>query len=184
MAERVIRISLLNEIKRYFFNLVDLQKTHHPEVSFYPDYVREVEAWALEGLKGHTEIDSETVFLGIWLQNIEDIAYGDPNYTENQTKSILEEKGLPPEKIDAIALCIEAHRSEQKLPFTIEAQVVAAANSATRMVNEKLQGTIPESFAKIRQHYEVVKLIPGIRKELDQLYETWSQLNKAYYKLR
>ncbi len=78
--------------------------------------------------------------LSVWLHDIgqEDVANIDTHeiYSEIEARRYLPTIGLPQEKIDMVAHCVRTHRcKEDDQPETVEATIVAAADSLSHMTD-------------------------------------------------
>src|SRR6266404_4165210 len=140
MAERIETTPLIENIKLAFLNLVNLAQKDHPSAIFYINHVPEVERWADLILTDHPNADREVVLLGVWLHDVGNLI-GDKNidHAVRSQKFVLEvltPMHLTKEKLYGVAHCVRAHRNRDVEPFTIEAKIVAAADSASHMTYE------------------------------------------------
>ncbi len=184
MAERTQSTPVVEVARQYFLNLVEHVRKEYPRVGFYPDHVHEVERWALKILTDHPEADSEVVLLGVWFHDSGNLV-GDKNIdhairSEEYTRLIL--------KLNAVAHCVRAHRNKDVAPQTLEARIVAAADSASHMTGDAyvpsagMKRTITSSLGKLDRDYRDIALIPGLQEKLTPLYEAWKTLLSLYPK--
>ena len=191
MERRQKLTPVVEEIRQYFLNCVEKTRVDHPKVSFYIDHVTEVEKWAKYILKDHPEANSETVLLAVWLHDIGNLI-GDRKIdhairSEREARLILPEMGLSPEEVDAVAHCVRAHRNNDVPPYTVEAKIVAAADSASHMTGEAYlvfagRNDIEGSIAKLERDYRDIGLVPNLQEVLTPFYQAWKELLKVYPK--
>jgi CRISPR/Cas system-associated endonuclease Cas3-HD len=160
-------------------------------------HVFEVDKWARYLLKIHKEADPEVVLLGVWLHDLglyvepyeEDHAVG----SEKTAKIFLEKNGYSQEKINKVLHVIRAHRCKDVLPETIEAKIVACADSASHFTDgvyirlimswEKRQEDKTKVLQKIDRDYRDLALFPDVKKKLTPLYLSWKNLLENYLKV-
>ncbi len=190
MSEQIKYTPAVEIAKSSFLREVEFVRIEHPRVSFYPDHVCEVEKWAELILRDHPQADREVVFLGVWLHDVGNLV-GDRNIdhairSEEYALNLLLEIELPADKISAVAHCVRAHRNKDISPVTIEAQIVAAADSASHMTGDAYlpygdtKRTVEGSLAKLERDYRDINLVPGLREKLTPIYEAWINLLTAY----
>jgi len=179
MAERTQSTPVVEVARQYFLNLVEHVRKEYPRVGFYPDHVHEVERWALKILTDHPEADSEVVLLGVWFHDSGNLV-GDKNIdhairSEEYTRLILSNEKFSTEKLNVA-------------PQTLEARIVAAADSASHMTGDAyvpssgMKRTITSSLGKLDRDYRDIALIPGLQEKLTPLYEAWKTLLSLYPK--
>lgn len=192
MSEYLENTPVVEDTKETFLSFVEDARAENPRVSFYPDHVKEVERWAIQILRENPEADPETVLLGVWLHDIGNL-FGDKTIdhavrSEEYTKRLLSLEGLPDAKIEAVAHCVRAHRNSDVHPQTLEAKIVAAADSASHMSGDAylpsagMKRTIGSSLAKLERDYRDVGLVPGLQEKLTPLYNAWKVLLSVYPK--
>lgn len=83
--------------------------------------------------------------------------------------------------IEKVAHCVRAHRCNDVQPDTIEAKILAVADSASHLIDGpyihmgKRVGK-EEVIAKLERDYRDIGLLPNIKKELTPLYKAWKNL--------
>ncbi len=167
-------------------------KEGNPIHQFFPQHVKEVEKWALQILKFHPEADQEIVLLAVWLH---DIGHANRNnletheiYSEQEARAYLPTLGLTQEKIDKIAHCVKTHRCKKDvLPETIEAKILAAADSASHMtdivyINMLNNGNSKESVIdKLERDIRDTQSLPKpLKEKLIPLQNAWRELIGAF----
>ncbi len=187
------------QIKTYMANKnIEKTKTHfletfkqkrNPVYPYLPRHVIEAEKWAKKILKSHPEADEEIVLLSVWLHDI-GLATKDENddhavQSETETRRFLTEMGMTSDKIEKVAHCVRAHRCKDVKPSTLEAKILAAADSASHMTDINYivhisDGLRDYTLAKLERDYRDVGLFPELKKEITPLYKAWRELLSVY----
>ncbi len=192
MSERITQSPIVETVRQHFLDTVESVRKENPKVSFYPTHVVEVERWAKRILEKNPEVDEETVLMGVWLHDIGNLV-GDREVdhairSETEAIRLLSDLSVSQDKINRVAHCVRAHRNSDVQPITLEAKIVAAADSSSHMTSDiylPLAGTkrtIESSLAKLERDYRDVGLITGLKEELTPLYEGWKAVLNAYPK--
>lgn len=185
--------SIVDKAKAAFFKAVDdfgsdpyAQRPHVPEV----------ERWARYLLKQHSEADGEVVLLAVWLHDIghypvpTDIDHA--VRSEERAKAFLTKEKCAKGTMEKVLHCVRAHRCKDVMPETIEAKIVACADSASHMtqqmyfaisIDDKEAKRPFRAYAKMDRDFRDLAAFPALQKELEQLYEAWKKLIKAYEKI-
>ncbi len=165
-----------------------------PIYLYFPQHIREVERWARRILVFHPEADSEVVLLGVYLH---DIGQADGKYTEDhavkseaETIQFLTSEGYPNERIKQVAHCVRAHRCRDVQPETLEAKILASADSTSHMTDvvyiimlSQTHLTREHILEKLRRDYRDINFLPDeLKQELQPLYEAWEKLIKVFPK--
>ncbi|MDD5145119.1 MAG: hypothetical protein PHW72_03275, partial [Candidatus Pacebacteria bacterium] len=105
--------------------------------------------------------------------------------SEKETRKFLKTLRLDTEKIEKIAHCVRAHRCKDVQPKTIEAKILATADSASHFTDgcymEMAMGGIKgQALEKIDRDYRDVGIFPKLKKEITPLYNAWKNLLKIY----
>jgi len=156
-------------------------------------HVEELERWAKLLLKKHPEADEEVVLLGVWLHD-----YGhypinpDEDHavtSERKAKILLEGEKIDEKKLDNVLHCVRSHRCRDVMPKTIEAKILACADSASHMTDKvyldiahsnKLRNYKYQVLEKLERDYRDASIFPEIKKEITPLYTAWKALLEAY----
>ena len=152
----------------------------------FPQHVEHVEQWADRCLRICPEADKEIVLLSVWLHDIGHVD-GDESQdhaikSEREARWFLADIGLAPERIEAVAHCVRAHRCRDVPPRTIEAKILAVADSASHMSDltylEMLQDGVPKGviLEKLERDYRDVGVFPEMKDELAVIYRAWRGL--------
>jgi len=182
----------LVESARHCFNLmVDVfgSDPYHLE-----SHVPEMERWAKHLLKRHPEADEETVLLSVWLHDIGH--YPVPTDVDHAVRSVerardfLQKKNYDSDRTERVLHCVRAHRCSDVMPETIEAKIIAFADSASHMTDQILYLSFVKDvykdskrvIEKLERDYRDLDFFPEIKQELKPLYEAWKQLLTTYEK--
>ncbi|MCU0642506.1 MAG: HD domain-containing protein [archaeon] len=159
------------------------------------EHVAIVERWAKYLLKSHPEADEEVVLLGVWLH---DIGHYPPDENDHAVKGeklavgFLKKLKLSKERISKIAHCVRAHRCKDVLPESIEAKIIACADSASHLTDfayidivMRNKG-IKEKYSaldKLERDYRDVAIFPEVKQKLEKLYLSWKRLLEEFEKI-
>lgn len=155
-------------------------------------HVEEVERWALRLTESYPEADVEIVTLGAWLHDIghypinKDVDHAVTG--EEIARKFLLSNGYPAEKLERVVHIVRAHRCKDVLPQTIEAKIIACADSASHLTDSMYVDIIKEgrsdyALAKLERDYRDVALFPEAHDELKPVYEAWKKLLNALVEL-
>jgi|GEM_PF-425641 len=186
-------MAIVEKAKEAFFEMVE---------SFGSDpyvilpHVPEVEAWVKHLVKRHPEADEEIALLGAWLHDLGH--YPIPTEidhavrSEQRARAFLEREGYPADRMERVLHCVRAHRCKDVMPATIEAKIVACADSASHMTQEmyfdmarddKIEKKPLRVYAKMERDYRDIGIFPEVQQELTPLFEAWKKVVEAYEKL-
>jgi 23S rRNA maturation-related 3'-5' exoribonuclease YhaM len=153
--------------------------------SYLPKHVAECEKWAKRVLESHPEANQEIVLLAVWLHDIgqafspkeEDHAVK----SEREARRFLSEIKYPSDLLNRVVHCIRSHRNKDVPPESIEARIMAAADSASHMTDicyiDMAQNAGKEVvLSKIERDYRDVGFFTDLKKEITPLYKAWKQL--------
>lgn len=185
--------TIIDNTKAKFFQTID---EFGSDPYLLRSHVPEVERWAKHLLKKFPQADEEAVFLAVWLHDTGHypILQIDHAITgEEGAKEFLEKENYLGDRNNVIH-CVRAHRCRDIMPSSIEAKIVACADSASHMTeplmyfdmakNRKEKGCeFTEIYAKMERDYRDVGILPGVQNELRELYESWKGLIRAYEKV-
>lgn len=155
--------------------------------TYLPRHINEVEKWA-EKIIEEYPADEEIVLFSVYLHDIGH-AFGDHKdhdlKSEAEARRFLKEMDFAEDKISRIAHCIRAHRCKDVQPGTIEAKILATADSLSHMtdgcyMDMAIDGRKNLALGKLERDYRDIGLFPKIRKEITPLYEAWKRLLEAY----
>ena len=107
---------------------------------------------------------------------------------EKRAIEFLEAHGYDPEKIKRVAHCVRAHRCKDVLPETLEAKIIAFADSASHMTQNDLyiwmaKRSVDEAIAKLERDYRDLAQFPNLKEKASPLYLAWKNLLQTYEKV-
>ncbi len=182
-----MRKSLIDKTKAHFLKKFKNGNCVYP---FLARHVAEAEKWAKKILKNHLDADEEIVLISVWLHDIGHIDNGINRtdhavISEEEAKIFLKNIKMPDEKIAQVAHSVRSHRCKDVIPKTLEAKILAAADSASHFtdinyIEHMSSGHRDYAFSKIERDYRDISLFPELKKELTPLYKAWKKLLKAY----
>lgn len=160
-------------------------------------HVPEVEKWARHLLAKRPETDEEIVLLGVWLHDLghypvpTDLDHAARG--EERARAFLAQEGYPSEKMEKVLHCVRAHRCKDVMPATLEAKIVACADSASHMthwiyfnmaMNDKAEGCAFRAYAKMERDFrDTGAFFPEIQDELKGLCDAWKNVIREYEKI-
>lgn len=183
---------LLEQTKKYSLKILaklDVSFGSAEADTYLPKHINEVEGWAQKITKDHP-VDTEVLLLSVYLHDIGH-AFGDHKdhdlKSEVVAKRFLKKMGLNEDKISKVAHCIRAHRCKDVQPETIEAKILATADSLSHMTDGCYMGMVIDgkkdlALGKLERDYRDVGLFPKIKKEIAPLYRAWKKLLETYPK--
>ena len=135
--------------------------------------------------------------LGVWLHDIGH--YPLPTEIdhavrgEERAREFLTNEGFDRIKIERVCHCVRAHRCKDVLPETIEARIIAAADSAGHITDTAMYPSIAQKdkqngvpfrvYAKIERDWRDLAFFPEVQTELEELHQAWKVVLKAYEKI-
>jgi uncharacterized protein len=181
----------VEEAKKYFVELVEKEK----DIYGMLEHVKIVERWANHILEKHSEADREVVLLGVWLHDTGIYPLNKDDHAvvgEKKAVNFLKKIKLEEDKIRKVAHCIRAHRCRDIMPATIEAKILACADSASHLLDfayldiimkNKIKNSNYSALDKLERDFRDLGNFPEIKKELSKLYETWKDLLVEFKKI-
>lgn len=179
-----------NILKQTKIHCLKVLKRKNDRICRYlPGHIIEVEKWAKKISKDYPEVDKTVLFLSVLLH---DIGHGFGNHEDHAVKSEIEAKrflkkiGLTSEKIEKVSHCVRAHRCKDIQPETIEAKILAAADSASHMtdgcyIDMAMRGLKDLAFKKLERDYRDVNMFPKLGRNISPLYKSWKKLLSTYH---
>jgi hypothetical protein len=159
-------------------------------------HVPEAEKWAKLMLKKYPEADQEVVLLSVWLHDLGH--YPLPTEIdhavrgEERAKIFLEKENYPKENVEKVLHCVRAHRCRDVMPESLEAKIMAFADSASHMTDTMYldmarddadENRYSRIYAKMERDMRDLATFPEIKKDLMGLYEAWKKLISEYEKI-
>lgn len=178
---------IIEKAKLHF--LETFEKKKDPIYLYLPRHVAMAENWAKKILQYHPEAEGEIVLLSVWLHDI-GWAIGGQEIdhaikSEIEARRFLSGLGFASEKTERVAHCVRAHRCKDVQPETLEAKILAVADSASHMTDinyivHMSDGLRDYAFAKLERDYRDIGLFPELQNQLTPLYQAWKQLLSVY----
>jgi hypothetical protein len=174
------RMSFTEKAKNHFLDLYKKSSETAP----YPAHVMSVERVAREIQNNSPDANIEILLLSVWMHDIGallgDREIHDIN-SEQEARRYLSEIGLESDKIEKVAHCVRAHRCRDIQPETIEAKILAVADSASHLVdgpyvNMKIKYGKEYVLAKLERDYRDIGLLPNIKERYEPIYKAWAKL--------
>lgn len=186
VGSSVLPEEVIEQTKAHFLTSVENGDPIYP---YLPRHVGEVERWAIKILQNYPEADEEIVRLSVWLHDIGHTT-GDRE-TDHALQSAVEAErflsasGLAPDRVEQVVHCVRAHRCRDVQPETIEAKVLAVADSAGHMTDVNYivhasDGLRDYALEKLERDYRDAGLLPEVQREITPLYKAWKQLLTVY----
>lgn len=172
--------TIIEKTKNHFLDLYTRSGNTNP----YPKHVERVEEIAEELHADFPNSNKEVILLSVWLHDIGTFL-GDREIhdisSENEARKYLTAMGLKSEVIEQVAHCVRSHRCNDVLPATIEAKILAVADSVSHLyagpyINMKHKFGKEAVLGKLKRDYRDIGLIPGLKKKLTPLYKAWKNL--------
>jgi hypothetical protein len=155
---------------------------------FLKSHVSEVERWAKYLLERYPQADKEATLLGVWFHDIGHYPLDGEDHAvkgERIAKLFLENHDYPAERKEIVMHAVRAHRCRDVKPSTIEAKILAWADSASHMTDKiylemaKREG--PDKAAeKLERDWRDLGLFPDERVELEKDYHRWKKVLAGY----
>jgi len=152
-------------------------------------HIEEVEKWTLIILEDHPEADKETVLLSVWLHDIGH-TFGDKqiDHAEKsayETLEFLDQMGASREKIINVTHCVRSHRCKDVIPNSLEAKILATADSASHLTDVNYiihaqEGDLEYAKGKIRRDLRDIEqfqlLNPKLLEQLQNIGRGWETI--------
>jgi HD superfamily phosphodiesterase len=175
----------IEKTKKYCLNILGKKNNHI--CKYLPGHIASVEKWACKIMKGYPKASRKICLLSVWLHDIGHSLSHKKHHieSEKEVRRFLKTIKINSEKIEKVAHCVRAHRCRDVMPKTIEAKILAAADSASHFTDGAYMDMLVHGYKKfvsekIERDYRDVGLFPNLKKELTPLYNAWKTLLKAY----
>jgi hypothetical protein len=112
--------------------------------------------------------------------------------SEKLAQKFLKKEKYLDKKTKQVLHCVRAHRCKDVLPKTLEARIVACADSASHMTDSMYMDMARDDKAlkqpfrvydKMERDYRDKAAFPEVGKMLDPLYRAWKKLISEYEKI-
>lgn len=156
-----------------------------PKNDYLLRHLPQVEKWAIKILAQQLDANKDVVLSGVWLHDIgrmvgsQEIDHS--INSEEETKRFFSELEVDQDFINQVVHCVRSHRCKDVEPKTIEAKVVAVADSASHMtdtvyIDMANKKDLDNAKQKLERDYRDVGLFSEIKKEITPLYLSWKKL--------
>lgn len=179
-------MDLINKTKQHFLASV---KKAGSEYDYLNRHLPQVEKWAVKILQRKAGANKKVVMLAVWLHDIGQVIGDKKNdhaiNSEVEARRFLEKEEVEEKLINKIAHCVRAHRCKNIQPQTLEARIVAVADSASHMtdivyIDMASRGDIEDAKAKLERDFRDKGLFPEFKEESRPLYEAWKKLLEVF----
>jgi hypothetical protein len=155
-------------------------------------HLPEAQKWARFLTKNHPEADSEVVLFSVWLHDSGHYPITPEDHaikSEKIAKDFLEKEKFDPAKLALVLHCVRAHRCKDIMPRTLEAKILACADSASHMTDPSMypsmiaEGRAVAALEKLERDYRDTESFPEAQKKLKDFYDAWKKILTAYVDL-
>jgi len=178
-------------------NIIDKTKVHfleifrenkNPPYIYLPRHVFETEKWAKKILQKYSEANREVVLLSVWLHDIGQVIGKNMDHainSEDESRLFLPKIEVSAMRIGEITHCVRVHKCKDVQPTTLEAKILAVANSVSHMTDFYYITMISRlsketALRKFKKDCEIIKFLPELEKEIEPFCLAWSELLRAY----
>lgn len=183
---------MTNIVEKSKLHFLETFESSDPTVRLYdelPRHVATLEKWAKHLLKLIPQANEDVLLSSVWLHDIGQLV-GEKEEdhairSEREVLRFLPTIGVTGDVINKIAHCARAHRCKDVLPESLEAKILAAADSASHLTDvvyiQMLDKNSKEVvLAKLDRDFRDVGLLPELKKEINPLIDSWRELIKNY----
>ena len=178
---------LLDDTKEYFYSVM----SKSDDVFSLIKHVPEVERWVKKINEFYPNANLEIILFGVWLHDVAHYSVSDGE--DHAVKSVEMATQFLAGKIDSpqldqICHCIRSHRCKNVLPETLEAKILACADSASHMtgivyMDMLTTHQVEDVLAKLERDYRDVSVLPEVKRLLYPIYHLWINMLTEYQKL-
>lgn len=176
---------MVEQIREHFFRTIhENNKSEWLTYDKFVDHVPEVERWATKILETHKEGNEEIVLSAVWLHDIGQMICENEDHaidSEVEARRFLTGLGVESEKLEAICHAVRSHRCRDIMPNTLEAKILAAADSASHMTS-RVYFEVGNKWgkqavlSKLERDYRDVGIFPELKAELTPFYKSWAEI--------
>lgn len=171
------------ELEKHFLKTYKKSKVQY---ATFPHHIYIVKKWGEKIAKYYPEADLKVITYGALLHDIGHFIDGPGDdhakRSEIEAKRILINLGADKELIDKVAHVVRSHRNKDIKPETIEAKIIAAADSASHITAFEPYSGIAAQYGKktaldkLERDWRDISAIPKLKTELGGLYKAWKVL--------
>ena len=173
-------------MKEHFLNTV---KSAGSEYDYLLRHLPLVEKWAKKLLKMYPQANEEVVLSGVWSHDIGQVI-GDKKAdhainSEVEVRRFLEIMNVDDEIINQVAHCARSHRCKDIQPNSLEARILAVADSASHMtdivyIDMFNRGDYDAGLGKLERDFRDVGIFPELQTKMKPIYDAWKKLLEVY----
>lgn len=154
-------------------------------------HIPQVEKWAKKIASSSNGVDSDVLLTAVWLHDIGQLLpppeKDHAQKSEAEVKVFLKSISMPEETIEKVAHCVRAHRCKDVQPQSLEAKILAVADSASHLTDSVYtdfakRGELRQAQEKLERDFRDIGLIPQVQKEITPLYIAWKKLLEVFPK--
>lgn len=176
---------VLTEVKDHFINTFSKADRAIILYEGLVEHVKECVRWAEKFLGQYPEADYYVVIASVWLHAIgQSFAPKEEDHavkSEKEAIRLLRELGCDEDFILGVAHCVRSHRNKDVPPQTLEAKILAAADSASHFtdvvyIDMAIKKGAQLTLEKIERDYRDSNLLPSNNEQLEKFYVAWKNL--------
>ena len=156
------------------------------------NHLPEVEKWAVWLASRNPVADATVILLGVWLHDIGQVT--GPKEVDHAVNSEVEARrflptiGAGPDLVEKVAHCIRSHRCKDVFPSSLEARILAAADSASHLSDNVYvlmakRGEVDDAIAKVGRDMRDIQTFPELVEMLEPVSQAWLGLLKVWPKI-
>lgn len=176
-----MEIDFVLKAKLHFLNT--LKHTPDPLSPHFEEHVLEVEKWANHLLAEYPYANETIVLVSVWLHDIGHLLTGPKDHALRsalEAQSFLRLLDGSDQLVQGVFHATLAHRNTDTKPETIEAKILAAADSASHFTGKDYPylisiGKIEYLKGKIQRDYNDLDPFPNLKQTLTPHYNSWRQ---------
>lgn len=170
---------LIQATKRHLQNTVSSREGWRVHLN---NHLPEVERWAVWLAARHPESDATAILLGVWLHDIGQVTglkeIDHAINSEIEARRFLSDMGSSSELVEKVAHCVRSHRCKDVLPTSLEARILAAADSASHLSDNVYvlmakRGEIDEAITKVGRDMRDIQAFPELVEILEPVSQAW-----------
>jgi HD superfamily phosphodiesterase len=179
---------IITETKEYFIS--NIQKTDDKYGLL--EHVPEVVKWVTKIREYYPKVNLDVVLLGAWLHDISHYLVKDGEdhavKSEEMARVFLSGK-TDKDIVDMVCHCVRSHRCKDIMPETLEAKVLACADSASHMSGIIYMDMLSHGHRvvtvdeKLERDYRDISIFPEVKALLTPIYKLWKNMLVEYQKL-
>lgn len=162
------------------------------------EHLKGVEKWARWMLQRYPQANETVVLTAVFWHDVGQYTGKNKDHAVNSAavvKKYLENEELSAEEKENIVHCVRAHRNNDVKPETVEAKIMAWADSASHFtsniyllmtevdLSNQDKADDYQALGKIERDWRDLGLFPEERKEFEEIYKNWKNLLQSFIEL-